>query len=328
MLNDYENDILCFNRFYPLVHDSENLNCEEYSDYVCTPEQTSSKRISNDTSKDCNDSANKCSSKKLFSENGFVIACLNVRGVLCKIDEIMKLLNETDIDVLGLCETFLDENVDASEYAISGYKVVTRHRNRHGGGVLFYIKEGVRFQVIDLNVSNNVESLWIKIQCVSVSVALGVVYRPPSANVSYYDSMLDQLDHIHAHYDKVILMGDLNYNYLSENYKSSNNHVHNIESLYGMSQLVNDPTRVTLTTSTLLDVILSNIPECHVKTGIYDISLSDHYMVYTTLHYPKAKSKHNTVRFRDYKSFNENEFLNTLRSCKDITDMNCSKDEF
>ena len=87
-----------------------------------------------------------------------------------------------------------------------------------------------------------------------------------------------------------------------------------------MKQLVLEPTRVTMTTLTLLDVILSNFSDLHVKTGVYRISVSDHYMVYTVLKFPKGIHKHNEVQFRNYKMFDVNNFLTDLKDCKDIVD--------
>lgn len=145
----------------------------------------------------------------LSYEKCISIGCLNVRGLLGKYDEIIALLNESKYDVLGLCETFLDSNVGEHEFMISGYSVVTKHRNRHGGGVLFYINETVKFEVIDTDVSNSVESIWIKIKCKEIDLAVGVMYRPPSANQAYYNDILDQLDYIHARFQHVVLLGDL-----------------------------------------------------------------------------------------------------------------------
>ena len=51
-------------------------------------------------------------------------------------------------------------------------------------------------------------------------------------------------------------MGDLNYDYKFDESLSSNP-LHQIEILYGIRQLINSPTRVTLTTSTLIDVMFS-----------------------------------------------------------------------
>jgi len=244
---------------------------------------------------------------------------------LSKYDEVVTLLNERKYDVFGLCETFLDSYVAEHEFNIKGYSVITKHRNKHGGGVLFYIHEAVRFEVIDMNVSSGVESLWINMKCTTFDFAVGVMYRPPSANSSYLSDMLDQLDFIHAHYDKVILMGDLNFDYKPE-VSVSQCPIHNIETFYSMKQLITDPTRVTVTTSTLLDVIISNVPQLHVTSGVYEISVSDHYLVFTVLQLEKTESNHKTVTFRNYRNFKSSDFINDLLECDAITNTEWSSD--
>ena len=48
-----------------------------------------------------------------------------------------------------------------------------------------------------------------------------------------------------------------------------------------MRQLITSPTRVILTTSTVIDVLFTNDHNSHVMTGVYDTALSDHYLIYT-----------------------------------------------
>ena len=259
-------------------------------------------------------------SKFLSKQNQFSFGCLNIRGVLNKHEQVTALLSDCNFDILGLCETFLDDNVADYVYKIDGFNVVCKNRNRHGGGVLFYVKEGVKFEVIDMNVSKHIESLWIKVKLSSDYIVVGIMYRPPSANVCYYNAILDQLDYVHAQFDKVILMGDLNYNY-DFNVSLSSNPLHNIETMYDMKQLVTKPTRVTLTTSTLLDIILSNVPQLHIKTDVYETSMSDHYLVYSLL-----QDKHNVyeereITFRNYKNLDVNGFISELNACSNMHDI-------
>ena len=255
----------------------------------------------------------------LDCDNSFSIACLNVRGFLSKYDEIKTLLNASNLDVLGLCETFLDENVDKYEYMIDGYNAVAKHRNKHGGGVLVFVKQNIKYESIDIKSSTDIESVWINIKHDKGNFVVGTMYRPPSASRDYYSGMLEQLDFVNVNHDKAILMGNLNFNYKIDESLHSNPLYH-IESLYDMKQLVLEPTRVTLTTSTLLDVILSNVSDLHARTGVYRISLSDHYMVYSLLKFPRNKHKHNEIEFRNYKNFNVNNFLQDLKKCEEICD--------
>ena len=95
---------------------------------------------------------------------------------------------------MGICDTFLDDNVADNEICTEGYTIVKKNRNRHGGGVLLYIKEGMLYtEIIDL-AGSEVEGVWANIQNEKQHLALGVMYRPPCSNNAYLKSMLDQID--------------------------------------------------------------------------------------------------------------------------------------
>ena len=69
--------------------------------------------------------------------------------------------------------------------------------------------------------------------------------------------MLDLLDQIYSNNNNVILLGDLNHDYDSSGHLVLNP-LNQFETLFSMKQLVDVPTRVTLNTSSLLDVISSS----------------------------------------------------------------------
>ena len=48
--------------------------------------------------------------------------------------------------------------------------------------------------------------------------------------------------------------------------------------LVSFKQLIDRPTRVTLTTSSIIDHIVTTRARSIVKSGVYEVSLSDHYM--------------------------------------------------
>ena len=105
-------------------------------------------------------------------------------------------------------------NVGNDEIDIDGYSIEMCNRNRHGGGVLLYVKDGIKYTKITSMTSSSVESTWINIKHADESLAVGVMYRSTSANAEYFSNMLDQLDRVHSVYDNVILLGDLNHNYV------------------------------------------------------------------------------------------------------------------
>ena len=72
-------------------------------------------------------------SKELEQTQGLKIGCLNLRGLLSKIDELKMILDECNFDIMGACETFIDSNVADNEISIDEYSIVKKYINRHGG---------------------------------------------------------------------------------------------------------------------------------------------------------------------------------------------------
>ena len=70
-------------------------------------------------------------------------------------------------------------------------------------------------------------------------------------------------------------------------------------SMHNLKQIIRSPTRVSKATSTLLDHILTNSNELVSHSGILDIGLSDHQLVFCTRKKQKSKiNKHKTIKTR------------------------------
>ena len=111
----------------------------------------------------------------------------------------------------------------------------------------------------------------------SKSIITCVLYRPPNSSKQLSKSFLEtfdkQLSNIIRENKEVIIVGDINFNYLDE---SNGNQFKDILSLNGFAQVVNDPTRIIPNSETLIDVILTSKQEnvCDIK--IIPTAISDH----------------------------------------------------
>ena len=65
------------------------------------------------------------------------MANLNINTLLKYIDELMV---KALFDIVAINETKIDYTVSNSEISVAGYNIVRKGRNRHGGGVLIYIR--------------------------------------------------------------------------------------------------------------------------------------------------------------------------------------------
>ena len=123
----------------------------------------------------------------------------------------------------------------------------------------------------------------------------------------------------------MIILGDMNYAYVI-NKSLHSNPIHYIESLYDMCQLITEKTRVTSSTESTLDLILTTNPSLHKRCDVIKKTLSDHYMTSTELAVPKKvlHDNHNTVTFRNYNHFDDCEFINVMK-CNDLLNGNCKE---
>ena len=99
----------------------------------------------------------------------------------------------------------------------------------------------------------------------------------------------------------IVLIGDLNCDLLSSNPRTEA--LRSFCTLVNATQLINEPTRITQSTSTLIDVVLVSNP-AHVKSsGVSDITISDHFLVYAFLDLKVPKQAVITITKRRFKNY-------------------------
>ena len=89
--------------------------------------------------------------------------------------------------------------------------------------------------------------------------------------------MIDKID---AENKELYILGDVNCNLLPEASAQNSSYVTNIFDIYGLSQLITEPTRVTPVSKTLIDVCITNSPEKVTHLGVIHLWISDHSLVF------------------------------------------------
>jgi len=110
---------------------------------------------------------------------------------------------------------------------------------------------------------------------------------------------------------ETILLGDTNVNYLK---RTDNRDIKDIIAAQGYYQLIKDPTRVTSSSSSLIDVLLTNKPSTISNTDVIPLSISDHDCITCTRKLNNARTPHKETYSRNYKDYDANNFINDLRS--------------
>ena len=196
---------------------------------------------------------------------------------------------------------------------ISGYHLYRNDRRSHGGGVLLYIEDTIQHTYCpELHQSCDTEIVWAKINNgFSYPFYIACVYNPSPDNEKYYKAMLNNFENVLKKNKEIVIVGDLNINYdLDE--KKYNNQAHYIKMLLNCRQLILEPTRVTLNTSSIIHHIYTTMPNNHVQSGVLKYTVSDHYLVYTILSFKKDTTPGKILHKKSYDKMDIGAFLNKL----------------
>jgi len=208
------------------------------------------------------------------------VAHLNCRSLLAKSDEVFMFMRDNCNDIMTLSETWLDESVSDAEVfsGNSDLTVIRRDRNRRGGGVAIVLSSYVRFRLCSDYCEGHVESLWIELFPGSKrAILLRCVYR----------SLLDYhfFDHLAMECEKALLGNSQRLVILNSdptvNSSPQGRFLHSFMGQFNLHELVQCPTRVTATTSSHLDLILTNSLSHFQATTAIPCCSSDHHYVLT-----------------------------------------------
>ena len=204
--------------------------------------------------------------------------------------ELSVLLHDNDIDVIGLCETRLDEKVADSDVSIAGYKIFRNDRDLNGGGVAIYVKESFPEPSVKLK-SDSLELLVLElVPKNSESFFLACWYRPPTSGVDIqaFEDLRNELKNLDQNEKEIILVGDTNCDFKC-NRNSNANKLKFIYSEFQLEQLIKSYTRVAVThtddgdptvSKTLIDHFSTNKPNYILNVDIIETGMVDHYMIY------------------------------------------------
>ena len=74
--------------------------------------------------------------------------------------------------------------------------------------------------------------------------------------------------------------------------------------MFGLKQLIESPTRITCSSSSIIDHILASFPDRVTQRGILNVRLSDHQLIYCTRKITRIKrSGHKQIKFHSFKNY-------------------------
>ena len=196
--------------------------------------------------------------------------------------------------------------------------------------VLHVILEMIRVLISRTFFLNSIEHVFFEILIPKVKpIAIEIFYRPPNENDCFNIFSNDFLQ-IDNKTNEIYLLGDFNINLLqngkfilkeNQSYKlksSSSALVNNYKEFFqkfSLTEIIKEATRITCSTSTLLDHILTNSSEKVSQKGVIDAGISDHQLIYCTRKIKRTKhNMHNQIQVRSLKKYSAEIFANALKT--------------
>ena len=121
--------------------------------------------------------------------------------------------------------------------------------------------------------TKSTESVTLGLQLNKTKCLIVVAYKPP--NVTSHAFTLDMtnlLDRTTRDYSDIWVIGDLNFDLLD---RTKSETLRDVCDIYGLDQLIKEPTNTTIHGSSLIDVILTTVPTKTSSSGSTNVGLSE-----------------------------------------------------
>ena len=181
-----------------------------------------------------------------------IISHLNINSLGSKITEIKELQNRCKFDVLVLSETKLDSSFKQETLDIEGYCCIRKDKRANSGGLLTYISKDIPFSEGSISICNDeLECMSIELNIAHEKIMLLGMYKNPKTDAVLFKRFFEETyEKVCNSYENVIIMGDLNFNMMSENTLS------NIIPVYSLTNIITEATCFKSSQPTLIDVML------------------------------------------------------------------------
>ena len=139
--------------------------------------------------------------------------------------------------MLTIAETKLDESFNSAQFQIENFHLWRADRTANGGGLLTYIKSDIpsdRKHKLECKI---IESIFTEIVVNNEKWIICGLYRPPSmSDKEFSNDFIQTFDQLSVKYDNILILGDLNYNMLLDNSKSTPSN--NVCDIFDFSNLI------------------------------------------------------------------------------------------
>ena len=162
-------------------------------------------------------------------------------------------------------ETWLSSDILDNEIVISGYNLARKDRNRHGGGLVIYVRNDVPYKRPFFPFPMDIELVIVECLLHSRLLTIAGFSCPPNSSPDVLESVHSVLSSLRRqNFSNLVLCGDFN---IDPRYSRPNDSLSLLQSDFQLTQVINEPTRVSPSSSSMIDIIFLSNPTTLVSCG-------------------------------------------------------------
>ena len=144
--------------------------------------------------------------------------------------------------------------------------------------------------------------------------------------MSLFNEFEELVNKVDAGNWEFFLLGDINVDLMVDT--TSANAVKHIFHICGLDQLITEPTRITLSFRSLIDLCITNTPTKVAKFGVVHLAISDHALIYMIYKVQHERAGTTVIKTRQMKNFHNASFLRDLqgKTWSDVETLNDPND--
>lgn len=244
------------------------------------------------------------------------VAQFNANSLLGHMDQVRYHFETNQFHLIAVSETWLHSRIPDDLLQIQGYYIIRNDREgKVGGGVACYVHNSLTTKILALSpkeFNNCPEFILLDVRSPKDDVLLfASIYRRPEGR--FFDDFLANVtNHLHA-YHNIIFAGDLNCNLLRDYYNSR--YLRNFVDSLSLHLVHSEATFHTANANSLLDVIIvDNLDKVHMFSKSEAPFIAGHDLLEFSFNFDAPMCQAQRLVRRNYKKFNESEYLNTVKA--------------
>ena len=232
-------------------------------------------------------------------------------------DCVNRTLQDHQLDIFCMSETWLTATVQDRVLVFPGYRILRRDRPApseesrraalsRGGGVAILYRDTLNVTALPVASSGPCGTLCVKVSGGGHrSMTVGVAYRPPSSSLSdSLDDLSNQLHLVTCAGKPFFLLGDFNINLLRPTESCVRRYLAMFSDL-NLYQLVTEPTREGLSEPSLIDHVITNVTD--LEPAVVEVLtefIADHRTVVVRPPFQRQRRRPKPFKTRLWRKFN------------------------